>query len=79
MNTYKRLHAYVVESNDGSEEWFIHAIAWTIGEAAIKAREIPWRWRIRRVVLNDDGVVNQPDVLLELEKMEKLEEICSKI
>ena len=70
--------AVVVESSDdGGRSWEIHGIAWTTGEAARLAREIPWKWRLRKVALSDAGLIGWEETKFELAMMEKLESIFS--
>jgi hypothetical protein len=72
------LFAVIVESSDdGGQSWEIHGIAWTLGEAAIKAREIPWSWRLRRVRLTDAGLITRERTKEALSEAEKLEELFS--
>jgi len=72
------LFAVIVESSDDAgASWEIHGIAWTVGEAAMLAREIPWKWRLRKVVLSDAGLISWEETKLALATMEKLESIFS--
>ena len=72
------LFAVIVEaSDDAGASWEIHGIAWTVGEAAMLAREIPWKWRLRKVALSDDGLIGWEETKSALAAMEKLESIFS--
>lgn len=79
MRTYPQLSAVVVESSDdGGATWEIDNICWNVGEAAKKAREIPWRWRLRYVTLVSGELVDHSEAMEALEFMEKLEKIVTK-
>lgn len=70
------LDAFIVEhSDDGGREWETQAIEWTAVSAVEKAREVPWTTRIRRVKLQDAGLISDAEHRQAKENLRLLDSI----
>lgn len=70
------LDAFIVEhSDDGGREWEVQAIEWTTVSAVEKSREIPWATRIRRVKVQDAGVISDAEYRQAKENLQLLDSV----